>query len=62
MLQWTPRALPGLAVFIGGFALAYFIYRSRPAQWVFADARIDAVLGFTSLFVVWPRLWTCADD
>lgn len=30
MLNWTPWALPGLAVFFGGMALAMFIYRARP--------------------------------
>ena len=82
MLKWTPWALPGYAVFFGGFALAYFIYKSRPdrtqnrilaiqiaceaiavgliggVQWMFTDARIVAVLGYASLFIVWPKLWT----
>lgn len=30
MLHWTPWALPGLAVFVAGLALARFVYRSRP--------------------------------
>ena len=30
MFHWTPWALPGLAVFFVGLALAYFIYQSRP--------------------------------
>jgi len=82
MLSWTPWSLPALAVFAGGFALAWFIYRARPdrrqnrllalqlmceaaavgliggVQWIFADARVVAVLGYASLFVVWPKLWT----
>jgi hypothetical protein len=82
MLQFTPWSLPALAVFFGGFALAWFIYRSRPdrrqnqllalqiaceavavgliggLQWVFTDARVVSVLGYASLFVVWPKLWT----
>ena len=82
MLKWTPWALPGYAVFFGGFALAYFIYKSRPdrmqnrilaiqiafeaiavgfiggVQWMFTDARIVALLGYASLFIVWPKLWT----
>src|SRR5262249_32585536 len=32
MLNWTPWALPGLTVFFGGLALAYFVYRSAPAR------------------------------
>jgi hypothetical protein len=82
MLNFTPWALPALAVFFGGFGLAYFIYRARPdraqnrllalqiaceaaavgliggVQWIFTDARVVSVLGYASLFVVWPKLWT----
>lgn len=82
MLQFTPWALPALAVFFGGFALAWFIYRSRPdrkqnrllalqivceavavgliggVQWIFTDVGVVSVLGYASLFVVWPKLWT----
>lgn len=30
MLQWTPFALPGLAVLVSGLVLAWFVYRFRP--------------------------------
>lgn len=33
MLNWTPWAVPGLLVFFGGLALAWFVYRSRPDRW-----------------------------
>lgn len=82
MLNWTPWALPGLAVLFGGLALAWFIYRARPdrtqnrllalqlvcealavgliggATWVLDDAGLVTALGLTSLFIVWPKLWT----
>jgi hypothetical protein len=82
MFNWTPWAIPGLLVFAGGLALAWFIYRARAdrqqnrilayqialeaiavgfiggTQWIFADASMVVALSFTSLIVVWPKLWT----
>lgn len=32
LFQWTPYALPALAVLFGGLYLAWFVYRSRPER------------------------------
>lgn len=49
MLHWTPWALPALAVFVVGLALAYFVYRSRPDR--AQNRRLAAQLALEAIVV-----------
>ncbi|MGQ0814235.1 MAG: hypothetical protein ACT4O1_07185 [Gemmatimonadota bacterium] len=64
MLNWTPWALPGLAVFVVGLALAHFIYKSRPdraqnrrlAAQLMLEAIVVGLMGGSAWFFADARL------